>query len=116
MLGTTQRLDISTALPPREMSPRARRSSRRRVASPRLLDQPLFRGALLRERQQAYRFESTFGLVLVFPRQRRRTLRHAAAVLSAVAAAGHDTDVYGWFEQDAVVGAIRWHSGGHEAV
>jgi lipopolysaccharide/colanic/teichoic acid biosynthesis glycosyltransferase len=116
MLGTTHRLDVSTDMPSRVLLPRARSSSRRRTAPPRLLDQPLFRGALLRERQQADRFESTFGLVLVFPKQPGRKLREAMPVLSAVAAAGHDTDVYGWFEQDAVVGAIRWQSDRRETV
>jgi lipopolysaccharide/colanic/teichoic acid biosynthesis glycosyltransferase len=83
---------------------------------PRPLDQAVFRGALLRERQQADRFESDFGLVLVLSRQQGSTMRHAAAVLSALEAAGHDTDVHGWYEQDVVAGAVRWRRDGVESV
>jgi len=90
----------------------SRASSRRRASSLRLLPQAVFRGALARERRQAERFETTFGLVLVFPSAQRQPVRHSDVILSALAASGQDTDVYGWFEQGAVVGAIRWHKDG----
>src|SRR5688500_12665647 len=117
MPGTSQRLDVSTAIPVRVAPRRSRSASKgRRGAMPRPLDQAVFRGALLRERQQADRFESDFGLVLVLPRQQGSTMRHAAAVLSALEAAGHDTDVHGWYEQNVVAGAVRWRRDGVESV
>ena len=114
MPGTSHGLDRSTPATPRVMPRRApsRASSRRRASSLRLLPEAVFRGALARERRQAERFETTFGLVLVFPSAPRQPVRHSEFILSALAAAGQDTDVYGWFNQDAVAGAIRWHKDG----
>jgi lipopolysaccharide/colanic/teichoic acid biosynthesis glycosyltransferase len=85
-----------------------------RESAARLLDQVMFRSALVRERRQADRFETTFGLVLVFPRRRGLAAVHAESILGALTATGEDTDVYGWFEQDTVVGMIRWHRDGIE--
>jgi lipopolysaccharide/colanic/teichoic acid biosynthesis glycosyltransferase len=90
-------------------------TGRRSTPTERLLDETLFRSALTRERRQADRFETTFGLVLVFPKQQRGVVQ-ATPVLAALSAAGHDTDVYGWFEQDTIVGAIRWHQDGVESI
>lgn len=88
----------------------ARRSTNRtRPLATLPLEEPLFQRALHRDLLQADRFDTTFGLILVVPSKRRRVVGHSAAIFAALAATGQDTDVYGWFEQGAVAGAIRWH-------
>jgi lipopolysaccharide/colanic/teichoic acid biosynthesis glycosyltransferase len=116
MPGTTNLANLSPAVPARVKTSRVlHRAATRRALSLRLLDEKLFRGALARERRQADRFETTFGLVLVFPVQQHQSVNHATRILGALAVSGGETDVYGWFEQDAVVGAIRWHKNGLES-
>ena len=114
MQGQSSRVDFpSNAATAIKMSRRGRRSTNDiRVSATRPLEEPLFRRVLLRDRLQADRFDTTFGLVLVIPSGSRRVVGHSAAVFAALAATGQDTDVYGWFEQGVVAGAIRWHRAG----
>jgi lipopolysaccharide/colanic/teichoic acid biosynthesis glycosyltransferase len=117
MPGTSNRLSLSPAVAPRQMSRRVtpRTTKHLTASAERLLDQVTFRGAIVRERQQADRFDTTFGLLLVIPRRHHCATSDADSILAALAATGEGTDVYGWFEQDTVVGMIRWHREGRES-
>ena len=72
-----------------------------------LLNEALFRSALVRERKRADRFEESFALLLISLDDRSAHGPRRAEVLGALTSTRHDTDLVGWFEQDAVVGLIR---------
>jgi lipopolysaccharide/colanic/teichoic acid biosynthesis glycosyltransferase len=85
-----------------------RRSRRRvlRAARPQVLDQTLFRGAVVRERKRADRFDEAFVLLLLSLNcggQPRRWSR----VLDTLAMQKLETDLIGWHEQDATIGLLR---------
>ena len=69
-----------------------------------LVSQELFEDALMRERKRADRFDQTFVLILMGVNGRGVEW---APVIDAVSQIALDTDVIGWFEQDAVLGLIR---------
>jgi len=116
MQGHTNRVEfLSSVGEPPESGHHTRRSTNRiRTSAALPLDEFLFRRALVRDRLQADRFETTLRLVLVIPSGERAAPGHSAAIFAALSASGHDTDVYGWFEQEAVAGAIRWYRSGVE--
>ena len=71
-----------------------------------VLGEDLFIDALKREFKRADRFEETFALLLVAIRDHRTDGSRQDAI-DAVMSARCDTDIVGWYEQDAVVGLIR---------
>jgi len=74
---------------------------------PLVVEEGLFRNALLREQKRADRFEQPFVLVLVARKTER--LCDAAtwsAVIEALTVAKRDTDVLGWFERSSTLGLI----------
>ena len=73
-----------------------------------IVNQALFREALVRERRRSDRFEQSFGLVLI-SLTRGTHERHWTEVLDALTATRRDTDVIGWFREGAVLGLIRSH-------
>ena len=72
-----------------------------------LIDEDLFRDALLRERRRAERFDTAFVLILIS--HSRRTLQQTVwgHLIDALSRTTMDTDVIGWFKQDSVLGLIR---------
>jgi lipopolysaccharide/colanic/teichoic acid biosynthesis glycosyltransferase len=83
------------------------RSRRQWKGLPLVVEEGLFRDALVREQKRADRFEQPFLLVLVS----RRTERGGdaatwPAVIEALTVTKRDTDVLGWFERGSVLGLI----------
>jgi exopolysaccharide biosynthesis polyprenyl glycosylphosphotransferase len=74
---------------------------------PLVVEEGLFRNALVREQKRADRFEQPFVLVLV-ARKTERTSDTAiwTAVIEALTVAKRDTDVLGWFERGSTLGLI----------
>jgi len=73
-----------------------------------VVNQNLFRGALIRERKRADRSNQALALILVavddcLTGEATSTWRY---VVDALAAVKRETDVLGWFEQNAAVGLI----------
>jgi lipopolysaccharide/colanic/teichoic acid biosynthesis glycosyltransferase len=112
-------MSISQTAAPIYRSPvvtlRARSQTSPRATSRRLVDlkhrtlvnEPLFRQALVRERKRADRFEESFALVLVaLDGYAGRTPRWNL-IVDALADQQLDTDLIGWYEQGSVVGLIR---------
>jgi lipopolysaccharide/colanic/teichoic acid biosynthesis glycosyltransferase len=74
---------------------------------PLVVEEGLFRDALIREQKRADRFDQPFVLVLVSPRAGRSC--DAAtwlAVIEALTVAKRDTDVLGWFTRGSLIGVI----------
>ena len=72
-----------------------------------VVNQQLFRDALVRERKRADRFEESFALVLIsLTCQPGKTLRWTE-VVDALTSQRLDTDLIGWFEQGSVIGLLR---------
>ena len=72
-----------------------------------ILNQQLFRDALVRERKRADRFDESFALVLIsLTCQAGRDLRWTE-VVDALTSQGLDSDLIGWFEQGSVIGLCR---------
>jgi lipopolysaccharide/colanic/teichoic acid biosynthesis glycosyltransferase len=88
-----------------EDAPWGRPSARRDAG---LLNQNLFRGALIRERKRADRTNRSLALVLIGVRdsQAREPVSTWCRVVEALSAVTCDTDVLGWFEQQTAVGLI----------
>lgn len=86
---------------------RARRRPTRGGGSQALLEQRLFRDALTRQCRQADRFERPFGLLLIVGRAWHGTSQWAP-VANVLTASAQETDVVGWFEENSVIGVIRW--------
>jgi lipopolysaccharide/colanic/teichoic acid biosynthesis glycosyltransferase len=79
----------------------------RHHAPPHVINQQLFRDALVRERKRADRFEESFALVLIsLTCQSGRDLRWTE-VVDALSTQRLDTDLIGWFEQGSVIGLFR---------
>jgi lipopolysaccharide/colanic/teichoic acid biosynthesis glycosyltransferase len=82
--------------------------SQPRRGRPHLVNQELFRGALIRERKRADRSNQPLGLMLIglddcLAAEPASTWNH---VVEALAAGRRQTDVVGWFEHQAAVGVI----------
>ena len=81
-----------------------------RAAGPALhvINEKLFRGALIRERKTADRCNQPFGLLLVGYDVNPRAVTSStwAAAIEALAAVKRDTDVLGWFEEQATLDVI----------
>ena len=73
----------------------------------RLLNEGLFRHALLRQLKQADRFEESFGLVLISGALAQPSALLWARAIDSMAPALRNTDVVGWFEEGAAIGVIR---------
>jgi hypothetical protein len=73
-----------------------------------ILAEPMFHSALTIERRRAVRSRKPFALMLLDPKFVRKT-ESAALVKKLVAVlsnAVRDTDVVGWYEDDAILGVI----------
>jgi lipopolysaccharide/colanic/teichoic acid biosynthesis glycosyltransferase len=83
------------------------RSRGRWQGLPLVVEEGLFRNALVREQKRADRFEQPFVLVLV-SRKTERTCEPAiwSAIIETLSVAKRDTDVLGWFERGSVLGLI----------
>jgi exopolysaccharide biosynthesis polyprenyl glycosylphosphotransferase len=105
---------LSSAVSPRPIAKAFRREGRSGVRShgkwqglPLVVEEGLFRDALIREQKRAARFEQPFVLVLVSLRAGRSC--DAAtwlAVIEALTVAKRDTDVLGWFTRGSLLGVI----------
>jgi lipopolysaccharide/colanic/teichoic acid biosynthesis glycosyltransferase len=77
---------------------------------PHILAQELFRGVLARERRRSGRSNRPFGLLLLKPSSAEGTRANSRAnwdaVIDALVAAKRDTDIVGWLEERALIGAI----------
>jgi lipopolysaccharide/colanic/teichoic acid biosynthesis glycosyltransferase len=83
------------------------RAREQRRAQLHVLGPSLFRSALIRERKSADRSNQPFALLLVTIRdQRPFDSSKWDLVVAALAAARRDTDVLGWLEPGAAIGAI----------
>jgi exopolysaccharide biosynthesis polyprenyl glycosylphosphotransferase len=83
------------------------RSQNRWRGIPLVIEEGLFRDALLREQRRADRFEQPFVLVLV-SRQTGRPCDSSTwlAVIEALTLAKRDTDILGWFSRGSTLGMI----------
>jgi lipopolysaccharide/colanic/teichoic acid biosynthesis glycosyltransferase len=72
-----------------------------------LLNQALFRDALVRQHRQSDRFEEPFGLVLVSLARLPGAASVWAQVIEALTASASPADFVGWFEEGLVLGMIR---------
>ena len=88
-----------------------------RRVRPHVIDEPLFRGALIKERKRADRFDQPFMLLLV-------AANHDAApdsssawvpVIEALRAIKGDTDVLGWYDKGSALGMILPEIGATDA-
>ena len=97
----------SVARPLREGDRTGARSHAQWQGLPLVVEEGLFRDALVREQKRADRFEQPFVLVLV-ARKTERTCDAAtwAGVIEALTVAKRDTDVLGWFERSSTLGLI----------
>lgn len=92
-----------------------RSQARRRPPRPRLVprtvhavvNDELFRAALVRERKRADRFEESFALVLISLDPQISRTGQAAQIIAGLAQQRHDTDLVGWYENDTTIGLIR---------
>jgi len=101
-------------------SSRARTGNRRRdqpsvsrgfdVRSDRLrfINEDLFKGALIRDRQRADRSDQSFVLLLVMLEEKSGadSLWIWEPIIEALTAAKRETDVLGWFDRGSVIGVI----------
>jgi lipopolysaccharide/colanic/teichoic acid biosynthesis glycosyltransferase len=72
-----------------------------------ILDEELFRHAVVRERKRADRFEDSFALALVSLECEAGRAARWNLVVEALANQRFETDLIGWYEQDTVIGLIR---------
>ena len=72
-----------------------------------MLTADLFKGALVRERERADRFDEAFALVLILCTRPPELDSQIDAFAKAVSFAARETDIVGWFERPAVLGLIR---------
>jgi lipopolysaccharide/colanic/teichoic acid biosynthesis glycosyltransferase len=75
--------------------------------SHQLIDQELFRDAVVRERKRADRFEEAFVLVLISLNSRAARLPRWRQLVERLSQSTLDPDVIGWFERDSVLGLVR---------
>lgn len=73
---------------------------------PLVVDERLFRDALIREQKRADRFEQPFVLMSVSRGADRRDAASWQAVIETLTVTKRDTDVLGWFEHGSVLGLI----------
>jgi lipopolysaccharide/colanic/teichoic acid biosynthesis glycosyltransferase len=77
---------------------------------PHILAQELFRGVLARERRRSGRSNRPFGLLLLKPASgespRATSSTNWETIIDALIAAKRDTDIVGWLEKRALIGAI----------
>ena len=99
---TTVTIDRRTASSSRE------RGERHRLNMARVVGQELFRGVLVRERKRSDRSDQPLVLALVGVRSGVDGLSDHVwrRVTDALTAMKRETDVLGWFEQDAALGVI----------
>jgi lipopolysaccharide/colanic/teichoic acid biosynthesis glycosyltransferase len=72
-----------------------------------VLEEKVFKGALIRERRRADRSNQSLGLVLVSFDERTAPSAHQGhALLDALMTAKRETDIAGWFEGQRVLGLI----------
>ena len=91
--------------------------ARRRAAHrPQVINEPLFRDALIRERRRADRFEEAFVVLLIAFDRDRLTPAAALHLAESLSQSPQAADVIGWFEQDSVLGLIRSTAVGDAAV
>lgn len=106
--------DSLSSVARRSVSKRDRGDERSRVRSqsrwqgiPLVIEEGLFRDALLREQRRADRFEQPFVLVLVSLRAGRTCDSSTwLAVIEGLTLAKRDTDIVGWFARGATLGMI----------
>lgn len=100
------------------VAPRVRTGARTRRRAPKpqlvarerqhhVVSEPLFRSALVRERKRADRFEESFALVLISLDPKMSRTAEGSALIAALAQHQLDTDLIGWYEQNAVIGLLR---------
>jgi len=79
-----------------------------RRVHPHMIDEPLFRGALIKERKRADRFDQPFMLLLVAAKNDAAPDSSSAwvPVIEALKAIKGDTDVLGWFDRGSALGMI----------
>ena len=85
----------------------ALRARSRRATRPSVINEPLFRDALIRERKRADRFEEAFVVLLIAFDRDRLTPAAATHLAESLSQSPRAADVIGWFEQDSVLGLIR---------
>ncbi len=73
---------------------------------PLVIEEGLFRNALVREQKRADRFEQPFVLVLVSRKTERLGDASWSAVIEALTVTKRDIDVLGWLERGSVLGMI----------
>jgi lipopolysaccharide/colanic/teichoic acid biosynthesis glycosyltransferase len=89
-------------------SPSPRRPFRTSRRPPRVLDAPIFRSVLIRERKRAERSDRPTALVVVAAPHRHRAPEPGwPTVIERLAAAMDRTDVIGWHDPGVVIGIIR---------
>src|SRR5262245_5950000 len=71
-----------------------------------LLDEHVFKGALLRERKRADRSNQPLALLLVTCDGAASQPHAGAAIVAAVMAARCETHIVGWFEERRTIGLI----------
>src|SRR5690349_4778319 len=99
MPGLVQPLASRPVAPPRAVT--------RPSGGQQLLNQALFRDALVRQHRQSDRFEEPFGLVLVSLARLPGAASVWAQVIEALTASASPADFVGWFEEGLVLGMIR---------
>ncbi len=72
-----------------------------------LLGEPLFRGALLRERHRADRFEEPFLIALISRDRRGALTGQWDRVAAALSNGTFDSDIVGWLSAGSLLGIIR---------
>ena len=77
----------------------------------RVLDQALFRDALLRQARRADRFEEPFVLVRISLTGHVPLEARWGRILETFRLTARDTDIIGWFEDGASIGLLRAHLG-----
>jgi lipopolysaccharide/colanic/teichoic acid biosynthesis glycosyltransferase len=87
--------------------PARQRRARIRQISRHVINQDLFRDALVRERKRADRFEESFALVLLSLNCKTGGAIRWTEVVDALTSQRLDTDLIGWFEQGSVIGLVR---------
>lgn len=99
-------LRTSVAAQGRDEQVRARARDNRRNW-PRMISQQLFRGALARERMRADRFDQQFVLLLVTIGSEAAPAPSAwAPVIDTLASFSRETDILGWYEDEATLGVV----------
>ena len=98
------------SLPQRSLEPRITTvplRTHRPPAGQALLNQSMFRDALVRQYKQSDRFQEPFGLVLISVGAAGHAEASWVHVLDVLTTTARETDIVGWFEEGLVVGVIR---------